>query len=62
MPCLSQKLNVTDTMTHIEGLEPNSTYHVFVIAANSFGESLPSSMLLFNVSEAGESMSNMELT
>ncbi|KAJ8714843.1 hypothetical protein PYW08_004824 [Mythimna loreyi] len=48
------KLNVTDTMTHIEALEPNSTYHVFVVAANSYGESLPSSMLLFNVTETDE--------
>ncbi|CAH0694433.1 unnamed protein product [Spodoptera exigua] len=48
------KLNVSDTMTHINDLEKNSTYHVFVVAANMYGESLPSSMLLFNVSETEE--------
>ncbi|KAH9635955.1 hypothetical protein HF086_015529 [Spodoptera exigua] len=50
----SYKLNVSDTMTHINDLEKNSTYHVFVVAANMYGESLPSSMLLFNVSETEE--------
>ncbi|XP_035443695.1 Ig-like and fibronectin type-III domain-containing protein 1 isoform X1 [Spodoptera frugiperda] len=48
------KLNVSDTLTHINDLEKNSTYHVFVVAANVYGESLPSSMLLFNVSETEE--------
>ncbi|XP_026741674.1 Ig-like and fibronectin type-III domain-containing protein 2 isoform X2 [Trichoplusia ni] len=48
------KMNVTDTVAKLEGLEPNSTYHVFVVASNSFGESLPSSMLLFNVTDAEE--------
>ncbi|KAG6463259.1 hypothetical protein O3G_MSEX013776 [Manduca sexta] len=45
------QVNVTDTMTTIDQLEPNSTYHVFVVAINQHGASLPSSMLLFNVTE-----------
>lgn len=44
-------------MTRIENLEPNSTYHVFVVAINENGESLPSSMLLFNATDVGESIS-----
>ncbi|CAB3252923.1 unnamed protein product [Arctia plantaginis] len=48
------KMNVSDTMAHVDELEPNSTYHVFVVAVNGYGESLPSSMLLFNVTDTEE--------
>lgn len=46
-----QQMNVTDTITHISGLELNSMYHVFVVAVNEHGSSLPSSMVLINVTE-----------
>lgn len=48
------KINVTDTMARIENLEMNATYHAFVVAVNSYGESLPSSMLLFNFTGSEE--------
>ncbi|XP_050664730.1 Ig-like and fibronectin type-III domain-containing protein 2 isoform X2 [Leptidea sinapis] len=48
---LDNKMNVTQTMARIEDLEVNSTYHVFVLAANDHGTSLPSSMLLLNITE-----------
>lgn len=44
-------MNVTDTMARIENLEVNSTYHLFVVAVNEHGTSLPSSMLLLNITE-----------
>ena len=44
-------MNVTQTMARIEGLEVNSTYHLFVVAVNDKGTSLPSSMLLLNITE-----------
>ncbi|XP_073963671.1 Ig-like and fibronectin type-III domain-containing protein 2 [Choristoneura fumiferana] len=46
---LDNQLNTTETMAHIEGLEMNGTYHVFVVAVNEHGTSLPSSMLLINI-------------
>ncbi|KAJ0174849.1 hypothetical protein K1T71_009957 [Dendrolimus kikuchii] len=45
------QINVTDTVAQVDQLEPNSTYHVFVVAINEHGASLPSSMLLFNSTE-----------
>ncbi|CAH2043160.1 unnamed protein product, partial [Iphiclides podalirius] len=48
---LDNKMNVTDTMARIVDLEPNSTYHVFVVAVNKHGTSLPSSMLLLNITD-----------
>lgn len=47
---LDNQMNVTQTMARIEGLEVNSTYHLFVVAVNDKGTSLPSSMLLLNIS------------
>ncbi|XP_049875990.1 Ig-like and fibronectin type-III domain-containing protein 1 isoform X2 [Pectinophora gossypiella] len=51
---LDNKMNVTDTLTHIGNLEANSTYHVFVVAVNDHGTSLPSSMLLINITDSGQ--------
>lgn len=52
-------MNVTDTKVRLEGLETNSTYHMFVVAANEYGTSLPSSMLLLNITEGNIFSSNM---
>lgn len=43
-------------MIRLEDLEVNSTYHMFVVAENEHGTSLPSSMLLVNITGDGESM------
>lgn len=51
--CL-QQINVTDTIAYIEGLEMNMTYHMFVVTVNDHGTSLPSSMLLLNMTEASK--------
>ncbi|XP_045774641.1 Ig-like and fibronectin type-III domain-containing protein 2 isoform X1 [Maniola jurtina] len=51
---LDNQMTVTETMARIEGLEVNSTYHLFVVAANEHGTSLPSSMLLLNITEDKE--------
>ncbi|KAG7312486.1 hypothetical protein JYU34_001998 [Plutella xylostella] len=48
---LDNQQNVTDTSAQISSLDMNSTYHVFVVAANDAGSSLPSSMLLLNITE-----------
>ncbi|XP_046969114.1 Ig-like and fibronectin type-III domain-containing protein 2 isoform X1 [Vanessa cardui] len=48
---LDNQMNVTQTMARIEGLEVNSTYHLFVVAVNEHGTSLPSSMLLINITD-----------
>lgn len=48
---LDNEMNVTQTMARIEDLEMNSTYHLFVVAVNEHGTSLPSSMLLINITE-----------
>lgn len=48
---LDNQVNVTDTTAHVDGLEKNATYHLFVIAVNEHGTSLPSSMLLLNVTD-----------
>ncbi|XP_013140886.1 PREDICTED: Ig-like and fibronectin type-III domain-containing protein C25G4.10 isoform X1 [Papilio polytes] len=48
---LDNKLNVSEPMARIVDLEPNATYHVFVVAANQHGSSLPSSMLLLNITD-----------
>ncbi|XP_063625703.1 Ig-like and fibronectin type-III domain-containing protein 1 isoform X1 [Cydia splendana] len=46
---LDNQINTTDSMANIENLEVNATYHVFVVAVNEHGTSLPSSMLLINI-------------
>ncbi|XP_072944512.1 Ig-like and fibronectin type-III domain-containing protein 2 [Epargyreus clarus] len=51
---LDNQMNVTETMARIDGLEVNSTYHLFVVAVNQHGSSLPSSMLLLNITEDTE--------
>ncbi|CAK1550359.1 unnamed protein product [Leptosia nina] len=52
------KLNVTDTKVGLEGfVEANQTYHMFVVAANEHGTSLPSSMILLNMTQ-----DNMEVS
>ncbi|XP_045488804.1 Ig-like and fibronectin type-III domain-containing protein 2 isoform X1 [Pieris rapae] len=48
---LDSQMQVNDTKVRVEGLEVNSTYHMFVVAANEYGTSLPSSMLLLNITE-----------
>ncbi|XP_068617615.1 Ig-like and fibronectin type-III domain-containing protein 2 [Battus philenor] len=56
---LDNKMNVVDTMARIVDLEPNSTYHVFVVAVNEHGTSLPSSMLLLNITESEKEVSGI---
>ncbi|XP_039756067.1 Ig-like and fibronectin type-III domain-containing protein 1 isoform X2 [Pararge aegeria] len=51
---LDNQITVNQTMARIEGLEVNSTYHLFVVAANEQGTSLPSSMLLLNITDDKE--------
>ncbi|XP_061379093.1 Ig-like and fibronectin type-III domain-containing protein 2 isoform X2 [Danaus plexippus] len=51
---LDNKINVTETMARIENLEVNSSYHMFVVAVNEHGTSLPSSMLLINITNDAE--------
>ncbi|XP_075980799.1 Ig-like and fibronectin type-III domain-containing protein 2 isoform X2 [Anticarsia gemmatalis] len=48
------KMNVSVAGAVLDQLEVNSTYHVFVVAINNYGESLPSSMLLFNFTDMEE--------
>ncbi|GBP57931.1 Ig-like and fibronectin type-III domain-containing protein 2 [Eumeta japonica] len=50
-PKFVQQLNVTDTMVRLENLEPDALYHMFVVAVNDNGTSLPSSLLLLNMTE-----------
>lgn len=42
-------------MLRLEDLDVNSTYHMFVVAENEHGTSLPSSMLLVNITGGGKS-------
>ncbi|XP_041982407.1 Ig-like and fibronectin type-III domain-containing protein 1 isoform X2 [Aricia agestis] len=48
---LDNKKIVKETMARLEGLDVNSTYHMFVVAQNEHGSSVPSSMLLLNVTD-----------
>ncbi|XP_012543960.1 Ig-like and fibronectin type-III domain-containing protein 1 isoform X2 [Bombyx mori] len=55
------QIKTNDTMVTIqhESLEVNSTCHAFVVAVNEHGSSLPSSMLLFNVTEEEQEVSGI---
>lgn len=45
------KVNSTSTTVTLDGLEHKKTYKIFVISRNDHGTSLPSSMLLINVTK-----------
>lgn len=49
---LDNEINTTDTDIDLNNLEPNSLYRFMVIARGTYGNSLPSSMLLINTSKA----------
>lgn len=57
--CLShthtQEINTTDTDIELDKLEANAIYRILVVARGPYGTSLPSSMLLINTSNGGES-------
>lgn len=53
-------MNVTGTSTVLRDLEPNATYHLFLLAANEHGTSLPSSMLLLNITDTGKLLLRVE--
>ncbi|XP_068081772.1 Ig-like and fibronectin type-III domain-containing protein 2 [Anabrus simplex] len=48
---LDNQINVTNTMAEISDLETGSLYNFFVVSRNSHGTSLPSSILMINVTK-----------
>lgn len=56
LPAFSQgMMNETNTTSiELHSLIPNSTYQMFVVALNSHGSSLPSSMVIFNYTQGEE--------
>ncbi|XP_013190125.1 Ig-like and fibronectin type-III domain-containing protein 1 isoform X2 [Amyelois transitella] len=56
LPSFSQGMQIETKNTSIDlhTLTPNGTYQLFVVAMNSHGFSLPSSMILFNYTEGEE--------
>ncbi|KAK6628150.1 hypothetical protein RUM43_001962 [Polyplax serrata] len=48
---MSKNLNTTKTAVVLKGLETHQTYKIYVISRNNHGTSLPSSILLINVTE-----------
>lgn len=53
---LDEQLNVTEPIAHIHGLKSKQLYNFFVLAANEYGTSLPSSILTVNVTKEGITM------
>lgn len=49
-----QQINVNGLTTKLENLETGKTYKIFVVSRNKHGTSLPSSLLLINITERGE--------
>lgn len=51
---VEQEMNTTDTEIDLTNLESNALYRIMIHARNIHGTSLPSSMLLINTTEKGE--------
>ncbi|KAJ8984657.1 hypothetical protein NQ317_015748 [Molorchus minor] len=49
------QINTTSTTATITGLKENRTYHIFVVARNENGTSLPSSIIVINLVRSNES-------
>lgn len=47
-------MNVTDNVATLSDLETGGTYHIFVVARNVHGTSLPSSIILITVNKTTE--------
>lgn len=48
---LENEISTTDTEIELNNLDPNTLYRIMVIARGTYGNSLPSSMLLINTSK-----------
>lgn len=46
-------MNVTSTMATVTGLDTGSIYKFFVVSYNENGTSLPSSILMINITKTG---------
>ncbi|XP_017783380.1 PREDICTED: Ig-like and fibronectin type-III domain-containing protein 2 isoform X2 [Nicrophorus vespilloides] len=57
---LDKQINTTDTSAILNNLDRNSIYHIFVVARNVHGTSLPSSIIMINVTKSdGELVSGV---
>ncbi|KAJ8939828.1 hypothetical protein NQ318_013047 [Aromia moschata] len=52
---LDNQINTTSTTQTITGLEENQMYHIFVVARNENGTSLPSSIIVINLVKSDQS-------
>ncbi|XP_023310369.1 Ig-like and fibronectin type-III domain-containing protein 1 isoform X2 [Anoplophora glabripennis] len=52
---LDNQMNITSTTATITGLEENHMYHIFVVARNEYGTSLPSSIIVINLVKSDQS-------
>ncbi|XP_044737933.1 Ig-like and fibronectin type-III domain-containing protein 1 isoform X2 [Chrysoperla carnea] len=53
LPKLDQQINTTDTQITIHNLDKTALYHLFVVSQNDHGTSLPSSILVINITKMG---------
>ena len=58
--CL-QKMTVTSTNATLTGLQTNELYNIFVVSKNGNGTSLPSSVLLVNITDTGECLAKISI-
>lgn len=49
-----QQINTTDTQITIHNLDKTALYHLFVVSQNDHGTSLPSSILVINITKMGK--------
>lgn len=49
---------MTETSATLTGLESKKLYQIFVVSRNNYGTSLPTSVLMINVTNTGEYLSN----
>lgn len=50
---MDEQVNVTEPLAFINGLKSKQLYNFFVLAANEYGTSLPSSILTINITKEG---------